>query len=129
MDESKYEEVVPADTNTEFKTWQPHKDGKPGVELMGVLKEIKTKVGKHERDIYVITTEEGDVDVWECTAIKKRFTEIAIGTAIGILYKGEGESPNGAYHDYKVYTLINKDKATEEIPVIQEGDDVSNVPF
>jgi hypothetical protein len=125
MDETKYEEVIPSDTNTEFKTWQPHKDGNPGDELEGVYKELKKDVGKHKKEIYVITTKEGDVDVWECTAIKKRFNEIEIGTSIGILYKGEGESPNGTYHDYKVYRLKTKD----EVPVIEEGEDVSNVPF
>ena len=122
MDESNWVERIPEKKEGDYKTWKPTKEGE---ELIGIVKEIKTKVGKHESNVYVMTTGDGDMDVWGCKLLDDNISKDDIGKKLRILYKGDKPSPNGDYHDFGVYD----EKPLEEIPVIQEGDDVSNVPF
>lgn len=72
--------------------------------LIGQYIRLKTDVGAHSSNVYVIRRDDGsEVGVWGSTVINGRFSEIPMRSKISIEALGETKSKNGTtYKDYLI---------------------------
>src|SRR5512133_815597 len=73
-------------------------------ELIGIFVRLKTKVGVHASNVYVVRKDDGsEVGIWGSTVINGRFEEIPVGSKISIQANGEVKSKSGSkYKDYRI---------------------------
>lgn len=83
--------------------------------LIGTYVRVKTNVGTHNSNVYVIRKEDGsELGVWGSTVINGRFEEIPVGSLIKIESLGETKSKTGTkYKDYRIMY-----KPAKEVPVV-----------
>lgn len=96
------------------ESWKPEKVGD---NVFGTYRTMKTNVGKHNSNVYVIQ-EDGKPEttsVWGGTVIDGRFEEIPVGSRVKIEYLGEVQGKSAKYKDYKIVYV------KQEVPT-----DVSN---
>ena len=105
--------------------WEPNKEK----EVSGVLKQVKTKVGPNESNLYVLKREgKEDIAVWGSTVIDSRMEDIELGSEVKIVFLGEATSEKTG-RNYKNFEVYTKDKG-DDIPVIETGDvDADGIPF
>ena|ERR1051325_10206396 len=94
--------------------------------LMGKFVRVKTNVGAHNSNVYVMRKEDGtELGVWGSTVINGRFEEIPVGSLVKIEALGEVKSKTGTkYKDYLIqYKPPQETILTEEMPpeFLQEG--------
>lgn len=72
--------------------------------LTGTYERVKTGVGTHNSNVYVLRKEDGsEIGVWGSTVINGRFEEISVGSLVRIEALGETVSKTGAkYKDYRI---------------------------
>lgn len=72
--------------------------------LIGKYVRMKTNVGTHNSNVYVIRKEDSsELGVWGSTVINGRFEEIPVGSMIKIESLGEAKSKQGTkYKDYRI---------------------------
>tara|TARA_R100001530_G_scaffold133307_1_gene106530 strand:+ start:646 stop:1011 length:366 start_codon:yes stop_codon:yes gene_type:complete len=108
----------------EREKWDPE----VSPELEGVLLERKENVGSYNQTLCVVKNEEGtELNVWCPTVLKKYLSQVTIGSAVKLIYKGKkrNKSGSGMYKDFDVFT-----GAAPESPVVEasENDD-DKLPF
>ena len=106
--------------------WDPNQEK----EVAGILKQVKTKVGPNESNLYVLKREgKEDIAVWGSTVIDSRMEDIELGSEVKIVFLGEATSEKTG-RNYKNYEVYTKDKGDDEIPVIEDGEPpVGEMPF
>ncbi len=77
-------------TSTMNTTWDPEE----GEEIQGQLAEIRKDVGPNHSNVYVIQTEDGEIDIWGKTVLDQELPKIPIGTDVRIKYLGDKENPS-----------------------------------
>lgn len=83
------------------ESWKPENVGDV---VFGTYKTMKTNVGKHNSNVYVIQEDGKDetTSVWGSTVIDGRFEEIPIGSRVKIEFLGEIQGKSAKYKDYKI---------------------------
>jgi hypothetical protein len=99
---SEYKKVLPKQNpDTAFApTW--NEEEQPTLE--GVYSEKKTDIGMNKSNIYTIKTASGDVGVWGSKVLDDRFSEIAIGAEVKVVYLGKQRTKDGS-RSFKNYEL------------------------
>ena len=125
--EEKWEKVV--DT-IDSEDW----DFEKKKELIGVFKAKRENVGENESTIYYVENKDGIFSFWEKTMIKVLFKNIEIGEEVKIVFLGMRTPKKGGkpYFNYEVShrkSAFSKIEVEEEIPVIEEKDDIGEPPF
>jgi len=84
-----------------MNSWQPQVNEV----IQGSLVQMKSDIGPNNSNVYVIQTEQGDVDIWGTTVLDQELPKIQIGTSIRIQYLGEKENPSTGrtYKSFKVW--------------------------
>lgn len=87
--------------NGSGESWKPERVGDI---IFGTYKAMKTNVGRHNSNVYVIQEDDKDepTNVWGGTVIDGRFEEIPVGSRVKIEYLGETKGKNATYKDYKI---------------------------
>lgn len=76
---------------------------KIGDSVVGVLRGIKTGVGRNKSNVYVLETASGEkVGVWGSTVIDARLSGVKEGQKIAVEYQGEVRGKNNTYKDFKI---------------------------
>lgn len=85
-------------TTGQSKSWDEQEP------LIGFYVRMKTNVGTHSSNVYVLRKEDGEeVGVWGSTVINGRFDEIPVGSLVKIESLGEAKSQKGTkYKDYRI---------------------------
>lgn len=74
-----------------------------GDSVEGEYVDRKEKVGRHESNVYIIETKDGErVGVWGSTVIDKNMENVAVGSQVGFEYAGERTGKNGTYKDFRI---------------------------
>lgn len=83
------------------ESWKPENEGDV---VFGTYRAMKTNVGKHNSNVYVIQEDGKDetTSVWGGTVIDGRFEEIPVGSRVKIEYLGVVKGKNASYKDYKI---------------------------
>lgn len=83
------------------ESWKPENVGDV---VFGTYRAMKTNVGKHNSNVYVIQEDGKDetTSVWGSTVIDGRFEEIPVGSRVKIEYLGEVSGKSAKYKDYKI---------------------------
>ena len=97
-------------------------------ELEGVLIDRKENVGSYNQTLCVVKNEEGtELNVWCPTVLKKYLSQVVIGSAVKLIYKGKKrtKSGSGMYKDFDVFV-----GAAPESPVTETSkNDDDKLPF
>tara|TARA_R100000656_G_scaffold124309_1_gene102217 strand:- start:133 stop:498 length:366 start_codon:yes stop_codon:yes gene_type:complete len=108
----------------EREKWDPE----VSPELEGVLLERKENVGSYNQTLCMVKNEEGtELNVWCPTVLKKYLSQVAIGSAVKLIYKGKkrNKSGSGMYKDFDVFV-----GAAPESPVVEASkNDDDKLPF
>lgn len=103
-------------------------------ELIGVFMGAETEVGPNASNVYTFRKADNTlISVWGNTILDSRFKNLVKGEEVKVEYKGKSTSPKTGrtYHNFDVShrEAEFKEIRNEDIPVIEEGIDVKEIPF
>jgi hypothetical protein len=74
-----------------------------GDSVEGTYVEKVEGVGRHESNVYILETAEGDrIGVWGSTVIDENMKDVEPGTVVGFEFAGMRTGKNGEYKDFRV---------------------------
>lgn len=86
--------------------------------IEGTLLGSKTNVGKWDKTVYEVKTDDGTVyTVWGTAMLSKQLDPIAINSYIKIQYLGKKQGKTNTYHDYDVFVANEQAPAPAPAPV------------
>ena len=74
--------------------------------IEGIYKSMKTNIGKHKSNVYMISTGDELVGVWGSTVLDSKFEQVDVGSEVRIEYLGLGKTDDGT--EYKTFRLQYK---------------------
>ena len=87
--------------------WKPEKKDD---EIVGILVDVETGVGKNGSTMYTIekTSDKSTVNIWGSAVLDMRMKGIKIGEEVRIVYKGLGDKQSGK-NAPKLWSVFHRD--------------------
>ena len=88
-------------SSTPSSTWRPEINET----VEGTLVDFRQKIGPNESNVYTLSTDDGELDLWGCTVLDRQLPSIPLNTRLRIQFLGMQNNPatNRSYKGYKIW--------------------------